>query len=189
MSRQGRVPALLTGGENVQGAAGPAPADWRGECTGSLLGMHKAGSKICLVVLPLDLPLSHLPACLPAQEPSLFPHLPPALHPCLCRRIPLRLSLTFSLLEGTMCAWLPPPPGNRLFYSFVSPPTLELTARPEVGSLSPGRIPSGTLAMGALSWALYSSKPAAGLGPAACLLASVFHFSVHPHGSPPAHQC
>ena len=48
------------------------------------------------------------------------------------RRIPLRLSLTFSLLEGPMCAWLPPPPGNRLFFSFVSPPTLEVTARPEV---------------------------------------------------------
>lgn len=31
-----------------------------------------------------------------------------------------------------MCAWLPPPPGNRLFYSFIAPPLLELTARPEV---------------------------------------------------------
>ncbi|KAL4449510.1 hypothetical protein ABPG77_007154 [Micractinium sp. CCAP 211/92] len=47
-------------------------------------------------------------------------------------RIPLRLSLTFSLLEGTMCAWVPPPPGNRAFYSFVAPPRLELTARPEL---------------------------------------------------------
>jgi hypothetical protein len=47
--------------------------------------------------------------------------------------MPLRLSLTFSLLEGTMCAWVPPPPGNRLFYAFVTPPHLELTARPEVG--------------------------------------------------------
>lgn len=33
-----------------------------------------------------------------------------------------------------MCAWVPPPPGNRAFYSFVSPPRLELTARPEVSS-------------------------------------------------------
>ena len=48
------------------------------------------------------------------------------------RSIPLRLSVTFSRLEGPMCAWLPPPPGNRLFYSFVAPPLLELTARPEV---------------------------------------------------------
>lgn len=32
-----------------------------------------------------------------------------------------------------MCAWVPPPPGDRLFYAFVTPPLLELTARPEVG--------------------------------------------------------
>lgn len=47
-------------------------------------------------------------------------------------RIPLRLSVTASLLEGTMVAWVPPPPGNRLFYSFVAPPKLELSAKPEV---------------------------------------------------------
>ena len=43
------------------------------------------------------------------------------------------MSLTFSVLEGRMCAWLPPPPGDRLFFSFLTPPHLELTARPEVG--------------------------------------------------------
>lgn len=48
------------------------------------------------------------------------------------RSIPLRLSVTVSLLEGTMVAWVPPPPGNRLFYSFVAPPKLELSAKPEV---------------------------------------------------------
>ncbi|PSC67060.1 testis-expressed sequence 2 -like, partial [Micractinium conductrix] len=47
-------------------------------------------------------------------------------------RIPLRLSLTFTALEGRMVAWIPPPPGNRLFYSFVAPPHLELSARPEL---------------------------------------------------------
>jgi chemotaxis protein histidine kinase CheA len=47
-------------------------------------------------------------------------------------RIPLRLSVTVSLLEGTMVAWVPPPPGNRLFYSFVAPPRLELSAKPEL---------------------------------------------------------
>ena len=31
-----------------------------------------------------------------------------------------------------MVAWVPPPPGNRLFYSFVAPPKLELSAKPEV---------------------------------------------------------
>jgi hypothetical protein len=67
--------------------------------------------------------LSHFLPCLPC--PSALIH--------SCCRMPLRLSLTFSLLEGTMCAWVPPPPGNRLFYAFVTPPHLELTARPEVG--------------------------------------------------------
>ena len=40
--------------------------------------------------------------------------------------------MTVSTLEGTMVAWVPPPPGNRLFYSFVAPPRLELSAKPEV---------------------------------------------------------
>jgi hypothetical protein len=57
------------------------------------------------------------------------------------RRIPLRLTLTFSLLEGTMCAWVPPPPGNRLFYAFVAPPHLELSAKPEVRTASSLRSP------------------------------------------------
>lgn len=52
--------------------------------------------------------------------------------------IPLRLSVTVSLLEGTMVAWVPPPPGNRLFYSFVAPPRLELSAKPEVCLLAGG---------------------------------------------------
>ncbi|PSC67117.1 testis-expressed sequence 2 -like [Micractinium conductrix] len=47
-------------------------------------------------------------------------------------RIPLRLSLTFTALEGRMGCLDPAPPGNRLFYSFVAPPHLELSARPEL---------------------------------------------------------
>ena len=37
-----------------------------------------------------------------------------------------------------MVAWVPPPPGNRLFYSFVAPPRLELSAKPEVCLLAGG---------------------------------------------------
>ena len=77
-------------------------------------------------------PLPCLPACLPACLLGCLRSMCPSSAPCPCS-IPLRLSLTFSLLEGTMCAWVPPPPGNRAFYSFVAPPRLELTARPEVG--------------------------------------------------------
>jgi hypothetical protein len=47
--------------------------------------------------------------------------------------LPLRVSLTFSVLEGTMCVWIPPPPGDRLFWSFLSPPKLELKATPQIG--------------------------------------------------------
>ncbi|KAH7615656.1 hypothetical protein Ndes2526B_g09599 [Nannochloris sp. 'desiccata'] len=47
--------------------------------------------------------------------------------------LPLRVSLTFSVLEGTMCVWIPPPPGDRLFWSFLSPPKLSLTATPQIG--------------------------------------------------------
>jgi len=88
-----------------------------------------------------------VPTCPSSLTRAAARPLPPACLPALlaCGRIPLRISLTFSLLEGTMCAWLPPPPGNRLFYSFVTPPNLELTARPEVSgesggdNVSPGR--------------------------------------------------
>ena len=48
-------------------------------------------------------------------------------------KLPLRVSLTFSVLEGTICVWIPPPPGDRLFWSFLSPPKLSLTASPEIG--------------------------------------------------------
>lgn len=47
--------------------------------------------------------------------------------------LPLRVSLTFSVLEGTMCVWIPPPPGDRLFWSFLSPPKLSLKATPQIG--------------------------------------------------------
>ena len=48
--------------------------------------------------------------------------------------LPLRVSLTFSEIEATMCVWIPPPPGNRLFWSFLSPPKLTLKATPQLGT-------------------------------------------------------
>ena len=46
--------------------------------------------------------------------------------------MPLRVSLTFSVLEATVLAWVPPPPGDRLFVSFLRPPHLVVQAKPEV---------------------------------------------------------
>ena len=49
------------------------------------------------------------------------------------KQTPLRISLSFEKLEGTMCAWIPPPPGNRIFWSFLQPPILIMKAKPEIG--------------------------------------------------------
>lgn len=32
-----------------------------------------------------------------------------------------------------MCAWVPPPPGNRVFWSFLTPPKLKIDAKPRIG--------------------------------------------------------
>ena len=47
--------------------------------------------------------------------------------------IPLRVKLTFSALEGPMCAWVMPPPCDRLFWSFLTPPKISINAKPEFG--------------------------------------------------------
>ena len=49
------------------------------------------------------------------------------------KRTPLQISLTFETLEGTIGAWIPPPPGDRLFWSFMSPPKLSVKATPKIG--------------------------------------------------------
>lgn len=46
--------------------------------------------------------------------------------------MPLRIDLTFTALEGTLALWLPPPPGDRFFYSFVTAPKLEVHAQPQL---------------------------------------------------------
>ena len=47
----------------------------------------------------------------------------------------LRLSLNIKELEGPVYAWLPPPPGDRIWWSFVTPPRLVAEATPLVGFL------------------------------------------------------
>lgn len=49
-------------------------------------------------------------------------------------QIPLRLKVRISSIDGTMLAWLPPPPGDRLWTAFTSLRELNLTAKPVVGS-------------------------------------------------------
>ena len=52
---------------------------------------------------------------------------------CIVCRIPLRVKLTFSHIEGPMCIWMPPPPGDRVFWSFLSPPKIQIDAKPQIG--------------------------------------------------------
>lgn len=52
-------------------------------------------------------------------------------------RIPLRLKVSISGVEGTMLAWMPPPPGDRLWTAFTQLRHLDLTAKPVVHSPLP----------------------------------------------------
>lgn len=45
----------------------------------------------------------------------------------------LRLVLKITALRGSVYAWVPPPPGDRLWFSFTEPPELVATAAPMVG--------------------------------------------------------
>ncbi|KAK9843022.1 hypothetical protein WJX74_005735 [Apatococcus lobatus] len=48
-------------------------------------------------------------------------------------KMQLRVCIDIRSLRGDICAWLPPPPGDRLWYSFLSAPSLELDVKPVVG--------------------------------------------------------
>lgn len=54
-------------------------------------------------------------------------------------RIPLRLKVRISSIDGTMLAWLPPPPGDRLWSAFTSLRELNLTAKPVVRTVLQNR--------------------------------------------------
>ena len=47
--------------------------------------------------------------------------------------IPLRVSLRVTRLSGPVVLWVPPPPGDRMWFSFVEPPALSVEARPVLG--------------------------------------------------------
>ena len=49
-------------------------------------------------------------------------------------RMQLRLQLEITTLRGTIVAWVPPPPGDRLWFAFVTPPQLEAKAEPQASS-------------------------------------------------------
>ena len=46
------------------------------------------------------------------------------------RRMHLRIEVDIHSLQGTVCAWIPPPPNDRLWFGFVTPPTLKAEATP-----------------------------------------------------------
>ncbi|KAK9817962.1 hypothetical protein WJX72_004986 [[Myrmecia] bisecta] len=47
-------------------------------------------------------------------------------------KMQLRMRLNVKSLKGTLVVWLPPPPGDRLWYSFITVPELEIEAKPLV---------------------------------------------------------
>ncbi|GBF96731.1 hypothetical protein Rsub_09473 [Raphidocelis subcapitata] len=47
-------------------------------------------------------------------------------------QIRLELTITLSRLDGGLLLWLPPPPSDRLWVSFLSPPRVELTVQPSL---------------------------------------------------------
>ena len=42
----------------------------------------------------------------------------------------LRVRVDIHALQGTVCAWVPPPPNDRLWFGFVSAPELRAEAAP-----------------------------------------------------------
>lgn len=50
----------------------------------------------------------------------------------LVYRMQLKLKLEVKSLKGPIYVWMPPPPGDRLWFSFVDPPQLVATATPLV---------------------------------------------------------
>ena len=71
----------------------------------------------------------------------------------------LKLSMDIKTLRGPLCVWLPPPPGDRMWFSFLEPPQLQVTASPLVNvpciSSLPARPPA---APSSLLFALSSLK-------------------------------
>ena len=56
---------------------------------------------------------------------------------CVCR-MELKLSMDIKALRGPLYVWLPPPPGDRMWFSFLEAPQLQVTASPLVGLILSG---------------------------------------------------
>ena len=52
-------------------------------------------------------------------------------------RIPIKLMVRLTRVEGTLLAWIPPPPGDRLWSAFVELPHLHIEVKPVVLPLRP----------------------------------------------------
>ncbi|BDA46238.1 probable testis-expressed protein 2 [Coccomyxa sp. Obi] len=55
-------------------------------------------------------------------------------------RMHLRVRVEIHSLEGTVCAWVPPPPNDRLWFGFVTPPELKADASPILNDDVRGRM-------------------------------------------------
>ncbi|CAL8462381.1 g1914 [Coccomyxa elongata] len=55
-------------------------------------------------------------------------------------RMHLRVRVEIHSLEGTICAWVPPPPNDRLWFGFVTPPELKADATPILNDDVRGRM-------------------------------------------------
>ena len=42
----------------------------------------------------------------------------------------LRIQVDIHSLQGTVCTWVPPPPNDRLWFGFITPPDLKAEATP-----------------------------------------------------------
>jgi hypothetical protein len=55
----------------------------------------------------------------------------------------LRIQVDIHSLQGTVCTWVPPPPNDRLWFGFITPPDLKADATPiltnDVSSPQPQR--------------------------------------------------
>ena len=49
--------------------------------------------------------------------------------------VPISVTIRVKRLAGTLRVWIPPPPGDRLWFGFVDEPEVEMDATPSVGQL------------------------------------------------------
>ena len=50
--------------------------------------------------------------------------------PSVLHRMHLRIQVDINSLQGTVCAWVPPPPNDRLWFGFITAPELKAEVTP-----------------------------------------------------------